>query len=897
MKLSIYNVEKKAIRGKGEIVYWSGRDENRTKHIIVSEGHEPYFYTSSKFTPDDVRIKRIENIDDNGNDYYSYDNKKVNKIVVTNSINVSGYGDVIGVRDYFEPNECYEDDIPYIQRVFIDSGAKNGIEIPDGKRKIEFDDIQPVDFYIPERRIHLDIETLTFKGNKIPDPEKAKLPVVLINCIDSYTKKSTTFVFKKNLDTKGALRITRELILKTPKGTKYKWTVNGYRNEIDMFKGFLEYYRYVNADFICAWSGHYFDFPYLINRMIEINNKIDRQHLGVKKLDYLSLSPFRSVYENKYTRSYEIKGKVLFDTKIAYLSRQTKTTSGKLKNAGMEIIGYGKIKLGCSFNIAYRQKLLRFIYYNAIDTVICYEVYEKMRQQQFFSGIRRFIGVSYNNIFSNLRIIDHLFLVRANEKNIILPSARGAEKEGFGGGDVQVPTIYGRVRNICTFDFKSLYPLIIKTFNIGFDTYIGHDLSKDELEALPYPYISTPINTYFRADIVSIVAECISEFIDYRDDIKEKLFELEEKKGTGKGKFSLSKRMLAVLELDIKIIDDEQMVIKFLTNSIYGVFGNEHFRLYNVYIAASITGVGRMVIVDSRIVLLKFTWDVIYGDTDALKVRLQSETIEDMIKESEKIEIILNRYYNRVYPKKYNLSDCYLFIRPETISRTYFMARIKGSKTVTAKKKYSESVIVKFVLQRAIILDKPEVIIKGYIKSNSSVIGNKIIKNVNYMIHEDKSDDEVRQNILNYLKIRRNNLINFKYPVNEICLRVKASKPFSEYTRTDKHGNVVKSKVEHIDAGRWTNQWAHMWDGMSDLGMGSIINYLFVKPDLMPSEYAKIDKIALDENDNIPDELIKIIDFRRLYKKSIYSPLEPILKEIKIEYNNIVSDYSIKALV
>lgn len=895
MKLSIYNVEKKAIRGKGEITYWSGRDKNKTKHIIVAEGHEPYFYTSSKFTPDDDRIKRTEDVNNNGDKHYSYDNKELNKIIVTNSINVSGYGDNIGVRDYFEPNECYEDDIPYKQRVFIDSGAKNGIEVPDNKRKIKFENIQPVDFYIPERRIHLDIETRTSKGNKVPDPERAKFPVVLINCIDSYTKISTTFGFKKNLDTKGLLCITKDLILKTPKGTKYKWVVNIYKDEIDMFRGFLEYYKYVNTDFICAWNGQYFDIPYLINRMIEINNKIDRQHLGVKKLDYLSLSPFRSVYKNNYTHSYEIKGKILFDTQIAYLSRQTKTTSGRLTNAGKKILGYGKIDLGCSFNTAYLQKFKEFIYYNAIDTIICYEVYEKLRQQQFYSSIRRFIGVSYNNIFSNLRIIDHLFLVKAKEKGIVLPSARGAIKEGFGGGAVQVPTIYGRVRNVCTFDFKSLYPLIIKTFNIGFDTYIGHDLTKDELAALPYPYISTPINTYFRSDIISIVAECISEFIDYRDDIKEELLRLENKKGTDINK--LTKQELINLDLEIVIIDDEQMVIKFLTNSIYGVFGTEHFRLYNVYIAASITGVGRKIIMDSRLVLIKFAWDVIYGDTDSVKVRLQSKTINNMIKESKKIEVILNRYFNRIYPNKFNLKNSYLFVRPETISSTYFMARIKGSKSVTAKKKYSECVVVKFVLQKTIILDKPEIIIKGYIKSNSSIVGNDAIKKVNYMIHEDKSDDEIKQNILGYLQDIRSSLTKFEYPMNNICLRVKASKPFSKYTRKDKYGNIVRSKVEHIDAGRWTNQWAYIWDGTSNLGMGSIINYLFVKPDQVPGKYAKTDKVALDENDNIAKELVNIIDFKRLYKKSIYSPLEPILKEIGIEYNNIISDYSVESLV
>ncbi len=897
MDLSIHLVEKKSIKGKGELVFWFGRDKNKKKHMITTHGHIPYFYTSNEGTPPtDDRIVKIEKQNKKTKrKYRSYDGLPLKKIYVRNSTDVSGIANKThGIRDYFPTEECYEDDIPYKIRVQIDANVLNGISVPIGKRKIHYSLIKPCNFFINKRRLHLDIETLTEEGNKIPDVDKALKPVTVINVIDSFTKTSNTFVFKKGLVKSKNDEITKHVSLVNPHGKKYKWIIHIYNKEVDMFRGFLKYHKYTNGDGIWGWNIKKFDIPYMINRMKVLNRQITNEKTRTKRLDYFSLSPLNAVYLNNYTNEYVIKGQILFDTRDAYLSRQTKTVSGSLGNAGLAVIKYGKIKLGCSFNTAYKNKLKLLVYYNAIDTLIDYEIYEKLRQEQYFSGIRGMTGVNYENILSNLQVIDQLLLVKAKNRNIVLPSAREREKIGYIGGYVDT-AVFGRSRKVCSFDFKSLYPMIMISFNIGFDTYIGKDLTEKELKNLPYDYISTPNNTYFRRDKTSLIASCLLELIEYRDNIKEELFKLEEK--VKKEKEKGNKTIIIELEFEIQLTNDTQTVIKYLTNTIYGIFGNENWRLFNEVIAETITVTARFMMINGKKLLIHMGIKVIYGDTDSLKIQLKSKSAEDMIKESRKIEKRLNHFYKTYVTNKFNLKINRLFIRPETISSTYFMVRIKGSDDTGAKKKYSEGVIVKFILNKSIILKEPEIEITGHIKSNIPIVGNKIIKKVQSIIHEDKSDREIIKLIKSYIRKEINKIISGKYPIKDLCIRVTATKRFDEYFRIDKKtGRKVLSKVEHIDAARWTNQWAYLWDGLSNLGKNSIIHFIYTDENKIPPKYAKTDKVALDDEDYLPDDVIEAIDYDRLIKKTL-SPLETSLKELGIQYLDIFQDTELQALV
>jgi len=927
VRLSIYKIEKRAIPGKGELVYLFGRDETRKKHRILVDGHEPYFYVTDSdalYYATNDRVRRVEEFDEDGIPYLTYDGKKAYKIVVINSLDVSGVKNKIeGIRDYFNEEDCWEDDILYPDRVSLDIGLKNGIEIPDNKNKVNCKEIKSIDFYIPERCLFIDIETLTEVGNKIPNPIDARQPVVFISCIDSYNKQLTAFVYKDGLISKNKREAIRNLILKTPAKTKYNWKIIAVRNEFQMFRQFLDYYRKINCDFLCAWNASGFDVPYIINRMIKLNGTIKRKKLNEEPLDYLSLSPMRSVYR-RYADSteYVIKGIVIFDTMQAYLKRHTKTVSGKLDNAGKAVLGYGKVKLGMPFNEAYKKRFSKFIYYNAIDVIIDYEIFKKLRQLAHFSGIRRFVGVSYDRIFSNLRVIDFLFLSKAKERKIILPSARGKEKGKFGGGFVLIPKEYGRLRNMATLDLKSIYPGIMISFNIGFDTYLGKDLDPSKID---YEYIVTPNNTYFRKDKVSLVVECLKEFIDYRTELQNKVFKYESIKQKNRNKISDVK--LKRLNFLIILLTDEQKVIKFLTNTIYGVFGNEHFRLYIIEIADTVTFIARLIIKDSINLLDVREWFVNYGDTDSLMYKLKSDEINDMINESYSVADMLNNYY-KGYDEKFNLMENYIIMKPEDISRILFMSRLKGSDETGAKKRYIKSVIAKFSLGKYIICDPPEIDIKGYIRSSTSVIGNLIIKKVDKLIVEDEDTNIIRQKIIGLIRKGIENITsryeyvcldcNYsektmilpqfckecgsltidinkmgevgKYSLDKICLRVRASKNFSEYVRKTKSGLMVSSKVEHVDAGRWTNQWAHLWGGSSNLGGGSTINYIFILGDDIPNKYANIDKVALDDDNYLPAEITDLIDYDTLIKKTILAPLEPTLREIDITINDILTE-------
>lgn len=898
MKLSVHKIEKKAIPGEGEILYFLGRDENRKKHRIKVTGPDPYMLSTDLDVPDDDRIKEILYEDEDG-ELYQVDGKPACKIVVTNSIDISGIpGKTTGIRDYFDDDDKYECDILYINRVALDIGMKVGIEFPYSNN-VNYKDIKPIDFYIPERVLLFDIETMTGEDNKVPDIETANQPIVLIACVDSYSKKKTVtqFGFKKGVVKKGnEIEIFSKI--KTKDKTKYKWDIHLYNTEYDMFRAFLKYYKYVNIDIFGAYNGDSFDLPYTINRMIRLNTNIKQKGLKEKQLDWRSLSPFGNVYKKyKDSLEYIIKGVITLDTMKAYIKRGTSTLNNQLTEVGLNKLGYGKVKLGTTFNKAYKNHFKKFMYYNAIDIILDYEIFLKMRQLEFYSGIRRFTGVSWDKLFSNLRINDTILLNEAKQCKILAPYTKKVPHIPFGGGYVLKPKQYGRLRNICTGDFKSLYPGIMIAFNMGFDTYLGNDLDESQIK---FPFISTPwddsennprdpTRAYFRSDKQSLIAKVLIKYIKYRDEYKQQMFELEKRIELEE----LTKEETDKIKFDIKLLNDTQMVIKFITNSLYGILGNEHFRWYQIEIAEAITTIGRKFIGDSIDYLEENGWKVNYGDTDSVMFFLNSKNIKGMIEEAYATSIILNNYYLK-YCDEFNLNietvKKYILMKPEDIAQIFFMSRKKGSEDEAAKKRYIKSVIAKFVLNKLILCNPPEVQIKGYIKSNVSKIGNKIFRKINAIIVEDKDNEYINNKIIALLKAVTEAIKKGRYKLKDICLRVKASKNFSQYTRVNKAGITVQSKSEHVDAGRWTNQWAHLWEGSSNLGKGSSIQYLFIKETEIPNKYARTNKVALDDTGNLPQEIINIIDYDKLIEKTIYAPLEPILREMDIDIINITTD-------
>ncbi len=301
-----------------------------------------------------------------------------------------------------------------------------------------------------------------------------------------------------------------------------------HSNETTMLTALNSYLRTreYQPDVILGWNVDEFDVKYLYNRMKKLNIPTDGWE-GILVFDLLK--GYRRWKENKQ-KSY----------KLDYIANQE--------------LGYGKIERKEKVS---KMTGLDMAVYNYMDSYICYDLDKKLGLFRYFYDLSEFTGTVDISRWNASYIWDAVLLNRLRGTGIILPSAEKDEKVGVPGGFVLKATI-GFFRNVKVLDFKSEYPNMMFTFNMSPD-------SIDPNGEIIFPTIR------FRKEPLGLIPTLLKEFIERRDAIKKQMK-------------SLSKD-----SMEYKSLDNSQRVLKEVTNSIYGLMGNEHYRLYDERIQAAIT--------------------------------------------------------------------------------------------------------------------------------------------------------------------------------------------------------------------------------------------------------------------------------------------------------------------
>ena len=141
--------------------------------------------------------------------------------------------------------------------------------------------------------------------------------------------------------------------------------------------------------------------------------------------------------------------------------------------------------------------------------------------------------------------------------------------------------VTGLHRNVWVFDFKSLYPSIIRTFNIDPVAYVADPAPDADV-------IKTPGGAFRREP--AILPGMLDQLFPQREAAKH----------AGDAVASNA--------------------IKILMNSFYGVLGTPACRFHNAALANSITGSGRELLLWSKQWFEAAGYKVLYGDTDSLFV-------------------------------------------------------------------------------------------------------------------------------------------------------------------------------------------------------------------------------------------------------------------------------------
>jgi len=254
-----------------------------------------------------------------------------------------------------------------------------------------------------------------------------------------------------------------------------------------------------------------------------------------------------------------------------------------------EVLGEGKaLESNAKDRLAeiihnYRHNLPAFALYARTDARLAFDIVSKLDLIRLAFARSQLAGMTPDRVAASIASFDFVYLSELEKRSIVAPTVRSDDSRVFAaqqGGHVLEP-VAGLHRNVWVFDFKSLYPNIIRTFNIDPLSYVEAAHAGDDL-------IETPGGSFKRAP--AILPGILDVLFPRREAAK--------KAGD------------AVAAQSIKI----------LMNSFYGVLGTSACRFYNPALANSITGSGREMLLWSKRWFEDAGFRVLYGDTDSLFV-------------------------------------------------------------------------------------------------------------------------------------------------------------------------------------------------------------------------------------------------------------------------------------
>ena len=561
-----------------------------------------------------------------------------------------------------------------------------------------------------------------------------------------------------------------------------------FAHEHDLLHAFLNLWEELDPTIITGWNTEYFDVPFLYYR---IENQLGAGEAA-------RLSPLRKVKFGTYAHDapVELAGLNHLDYMLLFKKYNPKNEpSYKLGDIGEKYVSLGKIEYEGNLDRLFTEDVNKFIEYNIRDVEILIELEKKFKFIELTIAICHLCHVPYEQIYLSTALNDGAILTYLKRQGIVSPNKPTTTrpalydiKEEYAGGYLKDP-VPGLYEWVIDLDFTSLYPSIIRSLNIGIETYIGRIMNDgkydnnwtlDDLKGMNHEQLITierlrddkttnqtqatvgqiidyieqggmmiaASGAIFRTDKPSVVCEVLTDWFNKRVEYKNLMKKAYKAGDAVKGEF----------------YNRRQHAYKIKLNDVYGCYAINGWRYTDGHkiISKAITLTGQRVTQES----IKFinswmneqlgTTDkdyVVTSDTDSLFIQVKDlvlqrypetktkdEYIKAVLEIATEVQKYANKNINRIARENFNIKgDHYFELKQEVvIERGYF----------AGKRRYAMYIVNK----EGVTVDEMVMMGLDLMKSNMTPMyrkfGEELLKQI--MFGTDKK--EIDKRILDFKK-------------------------------------------------------------------------------------------------------------------------------------------------
>lgn len=679
----------------------------------------------------------------------------------------------------------------------------------------------------------------------------------------------------------------------------HAWGLDGYKPDLSQYKGKVHYYemeserkliagfcKWLNEhrnmpDIITGWNTTLFDIPYLINRTHRLFGED-----ATKKFSPWGMINYRKVTLNgKEQDSYELVG----ISQLDYLDLFKKfgysygaQESYRLDHIAYVVLGERKLDYSehCNLFTLYKEDHQKFIDYNIRDVELIWRLDDKMGLLELALTMAYKGGVNYTDTLGTTAIWDTIIFRDLARQHITIPPNENAFKPQYDGGYVK-PPVPGMYDWVCSFDLNSLYPNLIIQYNMSPETITGYvtpnvnpDTVLDGTAINNIEGTSMACNgVHFSNEKQGVIPRIIDELYQERVVVKKGMLDAKRKlEATDK------KDKVAVIKVEREInqLENRQMAIKILLNSLYGAMGSQYFRYFDIRMAEGITLSGQTSIRWAERAVNQFINKamknksekdyVIAIDTDSLYVHMES--IVKMIGKDNPIDAlddfcgnVMEPVLSKAYAKLAEHCNCY-------VNRMVMKREAIADRAIwTAKKRY----IMNVYDNEGVRFTEPKIKITGIeaIKSSTPAVCRDALRDMFKVIMT--TDERTTQKAIEGYKKEF-----FSFEPEQIAFP-RGVNHLDKYA--DNKFIFKKGTTAHTRAALQYNHNIKMMGldkKYESIGSGDKIKYISLKtPNPLKTDVIGFPSV-------LPKEfgLERFIDYDTQFEKAFLSPLDMILKAI-----------------